>query len=119
MLRTITRIAVTFALALAATPLAAAPAAKEVEAEGFHFAYTVEIAGDKIVLAGKDLDRDEKFELTVKPSGKVVGWVGNRAVEFSVDRRKRDAIFARLMKQQPAEATEVAEAAPVASFPAR
>ena len=116
MLRTITRIAVTFALALAATPLAAAPAPKEVEVEGFHFAYTVELKGDdRIVLAGRDLDRNEDFALTVKPNGKVVGWFGDRAVEFSVERRKRDAIFARLTRQR---AAEVAEAAPVAGYPA-
>ena len=115
MLRTITRIAVTFAVALAATPLAAAPAPREVEAEGFHLAYTVELKGDdRIVLAGRDLDRNEDFALTVKPNGKVVGWFGNRAVEFSVGRRKRDAIFARLTTQQPAQ---IAEAAPTAGYP--
>ena len=116
MFRTITRIAVTLAVACATTPLAAAPAPKEVEAEGFHLTYTAELKGDdRIVLAGRDLDRNEDFALTVEPNGKVVGWFGDRAVEFSVGRRERDAIFARLTTPQPAQ---VAEAAPPAGYPA-
>ena len=104
MLRFTTLAAISIAVAHPA--LAAAPV-EHGEADGERFEYTTVLKNNGFIhIAGVMLRSREQFALDVSPNGHVDGNFGDTPVEYSVSKRVRDQVAAKL-----GEGTAVAVAA--------
>jgi hypothetical protein len=70
--------------------------------QGETFEYVGTLGKDGAVrLAGKFLNSGNPFTFTVKPSGRVHGFVGETPVDFKVQRKKHEAIAKSLKAAEP------------------
>ena len=91
------------ALALGfAAPAAADTAPVTASYEGETFEYVSRLGkADAVLIDGKFLKSGEPFTFTVKPSGRVDGFVGGTAVNFKVSRKQHEAIAKSLKALEP------------------
>lgn len=81
---------ITLALAFAAPAAAEAPLKGSYEGQAFEYS-TRQGTKDTVVIEGRFV-KGERFNFTVRPSGRVVGAVGDRAVAFDVSKASRDEL---------------------------
>jgi hypothetical protein len=87
-----------------------------VEGRQNEFRYTTQIDGsDRIRIVGMFLETKDPFDLVVRPNGWVKGQVGASPVEFSIGRKRRDAVVAHLRNQQLEDRPALTGSAPVGS----
>jgi hypothetical protein len=92
------RITTLFAIAIAAAqPVLAAPHEDHGEAEGERFEYSTKLEADGVIhFNGVILGSGDKFMLNVARNGRVNGYFGHQAVDYTVGKRVRDKVAAQL-----------------------
>ena len=79
--------------------------------EGEKFEYVSRLGeADAVRIEGKFLKSGEPFTFTVKPSGRVDGFVGQTPVSFKISRKQHDAIARPLKVVEPQLAAATAAA---------
>lgn len=98
-----------FLISLSPMAVAAPPESSEiVERDGLRFRYLTRLEErERVRITGQFHPSREDFDLIVRPNGRVDGTVGNRTVEFSIGKKRRDAFIARLQNEQNAEQAAV------------
>ena len=100
----------TLALAFAAPAAAEAPLAKG-SYEGQTFEYSARPGAKETILIEGRFVKGERFAFTVRPSGRVVGEVADRAVSFTVSKAQRDRLARSVAPTQVAQAVALSSSA--------
>ena len=93
-------------LAPAAAP-AAAQAPTAFERDGTRFEYVSRVQGDVVRITGTVVQSGERFDLKVRPNGRVRGEFGNQSVSFFISRQIRDRVAARIRGEAALAVAEV------------